>query len=537
MRGLKPMHLTDAYKLDHRRQYPNETKLVYSNWTPRKSRVEGIDHVVLFGLQYFIKKYLLDEFNYNFFRKPKEQVIKQYLRRVNNYLGSDNNVGTTHIERLHDLGYLPITIKALPEGAKSPIKCAQVTVYNTHPDFFWLTNYIETLMSCTLWGPCTSATTAWAYREIFEYWAKETGADSSFCKRQGHDFSARGMFGVEAAEMSGGAHLTSFVGSDTIFATDWLEDYYQANSDTEEVASSVAATEHAVMCVGTGFYIQKEDLTWEKYGEAEFAVFHRLITEIYPKGILSIVSDTWSLRNVVLKYLPLLKKTILAREGKIVIRPDSGDPVKILTGYFDDEIVELEKIDKTKYWIEKGKPAKHLGRFEIDGLVQALWDVFGGTTTSKGHRVLDTHIGCIYGDSITLQRAEEICTRLAMNNFASTNWVAGIGSYTYQYVTRDTFGFAMKATYAEVDLTGKIIGIPVFKNPETDDGTKKSAKGLISVHRKLDTEGTEYEMMDDVTWDEEESGHLEEVFKNGALLKEWTLKEIRERLWPVLAIV
>lgn len=543
---LNPLILTDGYKLDHRRQYPEETTKVYSNWTPRKSRIEGIDHVVLFGLQYFIRRYLQEEFDTEFFKQPKSLVVGKYLRRINNYLGP-NRIGSKHIEALHDLGYLPIIIKALPEGSRSPIRCPQFTVTNTHPGFFWLVNYLETLMSCTIWGPTTSATLAHAYREIFEYWADQTGADKSFIQFQGHDFSMRGMFGVEAAMMSGAAHLLSFTGTDTVPAIDWLEYYYDADSDKELVGCSIAATEHAVMCVGTGFLIQKDGLTWEKYGEAEFEVFKRLITEVYPSGNLSIVSDTWDLFKVLREYLPKLKAEILAREGKIVIRPDSGDPVKILTGYFDDEVVEREG----KVFIDvrdSGTALPVMGReicpLERIGVVEALYDIFGGSTTSKGHRLLHEKIGCIYGDSITLQRAEEVCLRLAQNNFASTNWVAGIGSFTYQYQTRDTFGFAMKATYAEANakpkneqtlpgtVEGGVYKIPIFKDPKTDDGTKKSLKGLIQVVLETTPEGDRFVALDESSWQEEDDSYLTAVFKDGKILSSVTLKEVRKILWP-----
>ena len=219
---INPLNYTDAYKLDHRRQYPEKTETVYSNWTPRKSRIAGIDEVVLFGLQYFIKKYLIQEFNEHFFDRPKDDVVKQYSRRVNNYLGP-NSIGTDHIEALHDLGYLPIEIKAIPEGHSVPTRVPMFTIVNTIPEFFWLTNYFETLASTVVWMPCNSATIAKEYRKLFDTYAHITGADKEFVQFQGHDFSMRGMAGMEAAMMSGAGHLLSFSGSDTIPAVDFLE--------------------------------------------------------------------------------------------------------------------------------------------------------------------------------------------------------------------------------------------------------------------------------------------------------------------------
>ncbi len=280
---MNPLLLTDGYKTDHRRQYPDNTTLVYSNWTPRKSRIEGIEEVVFFGLQYFIKKYIIEEFERSFFSQPKEQVIARYARRINNYLG-ENNVGTAHIAALHDLGYIPMVFKALPEGSAVPMRVPMFTMYNTLPEFFWLTNYFETLLSAVVWLPCTSATLAKRYRTLLDAYAKETSSVPDFVNWQGHDFSMRGMGGIDAAVTSAAAHLLSFTGTDTIPAIDFLEEYYNANSDTELVGGSVAATEHSVMCMGTT--------------EGEFDTFKRLICDIYPKGIVSIVSDTWDLWKV-----------------------------------------------------------------------------------------------------------------------------------------------------------------------------------------------------------------------------------------------
>lgn len=481
---MNPLLLTDGYKVDHRRQYPTGTTLVYSNWTPRKSRIEGVDEVVFFGLQYFIKKYIIQDFDLYFFKQPKEEVVKKYARRINNYLG-ENLVGTKHIEDLHNLGYIPMVFKALPEGASVPVRVPMFTMYNTLPEFFWLTNYFETLLSAVVWLPCNSATIAKQYRIVLDKYAQETSSVPEFVDWQGHDFSMRGMGGIEAAVTSSAGHLLSFAGSDTIPAIDFLEEYYNANSDVELVAGSVAATEHSVMCMGTT--------------EGEYDTFKRLICEVYPKGIVSIVADTWDLWKVLTDYLPRLKDEIISREGKVVIRPDSGDPVDIICGNPNGKTEEEKK-----------------------GVIELIWDVFGGTTNSKGYKELVPQIGAIYGDSITVARATQICERLKAKGFASTNVVLGIGSFTYQYNTRDTFGFAMKATYGEVNGEGRAI----FKDPITDDGTKKSAKGLM----KIDLVDGVYQLTDNVSWEEERKGELKEVFRDGKLLIDHSLTEIRNNV-------
>ncbi len=494
-------NLKDFYKADHRNQYPEGTEMVFSNLTPRTSRNSEITEIVFFGLQYFIKEYLINQWNDNFFSQPKEKVVASYKRRIETSLGPDA-ITFDHIEALHDLGYLPLEIMALPEGSLVPLKCPPLVMFNTKPEFFWITNYLETILSCVVWGGCTSATTAYQYKKILSKYANETVGNTDFVQWQGHDFSFRGMFGLEAACISGAGHLLSFTGTDTIPAIDFLEEYYYANSEKELIGASVPATEHSVMCMGT-----KDD---------EIGTFRRLLG-LYPKGIVSVVSDTWDLWKVCTEYLPELKEEIMARDGKLVIRPDSGDPVDIICGktypsrdYRD--VVENASVD--------------MSLPENKGVIELLWDVFGGTVNEKGYKVLDSHIGAIYGDSITPQRAIDICERLKAKGFASTNIVFGIGSYTYQYVTRDTFGFAVKATAGIVN--GELRSI--FKQPKTDNGTKNSAKGLIAVYRTEN--GNSFYMVDEVSWREVNNCAFKTVFKDGVFKNGRSLSDIRKTLNP-----
>jgi nicotinamide phosphoribosyltransferase len=489
--------LTDGYKLDHRRQYPEGTEFVYSNWTPRSCHYypEAKEGAVVFGIQYFIKEYLMKQFQENFFNRPKDVAVAEFKRRVDTFLGP-NGVGTAHIEELHDLGYLPIRIKALPEGTLCPIRVPALTFVNTHPKFFWLTNYFETLISTTLWLPMTSATTARLYKKELMRHAEKTGfkdVDLGFCI---HDFSMRGMAGVEAAIMSGMGHLTAFCGSETIPAVAAVEEYYCADAEKELVSATVPATEHSVMCAGG-----KED---------ELETFRRLLTEVYPNGIVSIVSDTWDFWKVMAEYLPKLKDEILARDGRLVIRPDSGDPVHIIAGYNHNGFENFQEEDEFVHI----KPLQ-----EYVGAYETLWNIFGGTVNEKGYKVLNPKVGIIYGDSITLERQKEIYKRLEERGFAATNLVLGVGSYTYQFKSRDSLGFAMKATWCQVNGEGR----EIFKDPKTDDGTKKSLKGLICVQG----DGDKYVAEDQVTKEQEERGYLQTVFEDGKLVKEWTLSEIR----------
>src|ERR1700744_4832420 len=391
---ISPILLKDGYKVGHKFQYPAGTTLVYSNLTPRKSRNASSNEIVFFGLQYFVKEYLIRQFNEGFFKQAKDAVVKAYARRMENYLGKDS-ISYQHIADLHDLGYLPLGIKALPEGCLVPMRVPIFTIKNTLPQFFWLTNMLETVLSALLWKTSTWATTAFEYLRTFTRFAKETvGDDLSFIPWQGHDFSFRGMSGIEDAVMSGAGHLLSFSGTDTIPAIDFLEQYYNANAETELIGGSVPATEHSVMCMGTQ--------------DGEVKTFERLIAEVYPAGIVSIVSDTWDFWQVITEFLPALKDKILARNGKVVIRTDSGDPIKIIVG--DDQAP--------------------VGSPEYKGAIECMWEVFGGTVTPKGYKLLDSHIGLIYGDSITTERQIAILEGLKRKGFASYNVVLGIGSVT-----------------------------------------------------------------------------------------------------------
>lgn len=469
----------DGYKLDHRRQYPEKTEYIYSNWTPRSSRINGHDHVVFLGLQYFIQKYLIEDMR-DFFDSDGYDIY-QYEKMVNSYLGK-NSIGTSHIKALQELGYIPLEFKALPEGTLTPLRIPMFTVTNTHPDFFWLVNYIETILSCVLWLPCSSATSSFYLKKLLCDYQSQTCDTDGYVNFQAHDFSFRGMGGLESAFLSGIGHLSNFYGTDTIPAIEIIDQYYPSQ-EGYFIGGSVPATEHSVMCAGGD--------------KDELKTFERIL-DLYPEGIVSIVSDTWDLWHVINNILPTLKDKIMERNGKVVIRPDSGNPADIICGLMDTNMLSSDQV----------------------GVVPCLWELFGGSINSKGFKELDPHIGVIYGDAITYDVAQDILERLKNKGFAASNIVFGIGSYTYQYKTRDTYGFAMKATWAQID--GK--GIDIYKKPITDNGQKNSAKGKLSVI--LDENGK----MTLLEGEERNDSLLKTVWKDGKFTRTYTFEEIRKTL-------
>jgi len=487
------MFQTDGYKTGHIVDYPEKTQVVASNKTARGSRIFGQNWTVEFGRQYVLQHLFGEVAQQTFFSRPVGEVVDEYSKFLDTYL---NGAGPTtdHVGNLHGLGYIPLAFFGVPEGTRVPLRMPSTLHFNTHDDFGWVTNYFETVIESSTWMAINSATIANRIRGILDATALEQGTDPAFVQWQAHDFSYRGMAGTQAACVSGAAHLLSFTGTDSIPAIKWLEHYYDAEG---LIGGSVPATEHSVMCAGG-----KQD---------EMETFLRLL-ENHPTGILSVVSDTWDLWNVLVNILPQIKDKILARDGKLVIRPDSGDPVDIICGTFDGL---------------GGKTPSEKGVMEI------LWDVFGGTMTPNGLRVLHDHIGVIYGDAITEDRIQQIKARLLAKGFA-LDMVFGIGSFTYQYQTRDTFAQAMKATYARIDDEEFMLE----KSPVTDTGMKKSATGMPQLFQTP----SGIEMRDGFTMEQWENATfngsfgnefkplLLPVWRNGEFIRRETLAGIRTRV-------
>ncbi|MDE5781122.1 MAG: nicotinate phosphoribosyltransferase [Lachnospiraceae bacterium] len=486
MKKTNPMLLIDFYKAVHSDMLPEKIEKSVSYFTPRMSRVKMWDEVVMFGLQAFIKTYLIWYFNEEFFHKPEEEVVGEYERILNAALGK-NAFSSSKIKKLHNLGYLPIEIKALSEGTKVPMHVPMFEISNTHSDFAWLPQALESLISAEMWHPMLSATVGVTYRNIVNKYYGLSVDDNVPRERALGDFSFRGQECLQSAVKSSAGWCLSFLNTATVPVITFLEEMYNCDCTKEPVALGAVSTEHSVMC--SNYAVDGDEITLLK----------RLLTEVYPDTSFSAVLDSYDYWNVIDNVIPVLKKEILAHNGCMLMRGDSGDCVEVVT--------------KTVF---------------------KLWNIFGGTVNSKGYKVLDPHVKAIYGDSITVQRCEEIYKILVENGFACNNVSLGVGSFSMQCIeeegilkpfTRDTFSSCIKATYCEVD--GK--PIPIFKNPK-DGGFKKSQKGLCFVYRNSNGSIT---FKDGYTSEDipKDNNLLETVFINGKIVKEQSLSEIRDRLW------
>jgi nicotinamide phosphoribosyltransferase len=583
---------TDAYKLGHADQYSDGTELIFNNLTPRSDKIyrrsctryyDG--KLVFIGAQGAFMEIVA---NWNiFFTMNKEAAVALYSELVDNVLGV-GVVSPERIAKLHDVGYLPLEVKTLKEGTKVKMGIPVLTVKNTQKHAFWLPNFIETVLSNLTWKTSTNATTAAEYKAMLTDFAIRTGTPLDLVNWQGHSFADRGMSGPEDAARSGLGHAALFLGSDSMGTIQYAQQYYFAG---KFVSGSVPATEHAV---ATSNILRIEralnNCTYEFMSKRQRNIYDRmtfamedkrLIAEMmflyelmlkYPKGLLSYVTDSFDYYGVLTRGLPYLKDVIMARDGKLVIRPDSGDPVEVVCGMpvahisegvkphskdFIGELYEIAykmiaedkreddkaykliarhnntyyRLDITGYREYDGEIHLNVDDFneiqrdpEEKGSVELLYDLFGGTITSTGHKMLDSHIGLIYGDSITTARCLNILQGLFDKGFASGNCVYGVGSFTYQCVTRDTFAFAVKATYTEVNGEG----IEIFKDPKTD-AKKKSAKGLLFVDKGEDGD---YILIDQVSKEVEASTENQLVtrFKDGEFYNLISLDEIRSQL-------
>lgn len=513
MYNIPQTSITDGYKLGHINQYITNTTKVYSNMTPRSDRLaralkEYFDgKMVFFGIEKSLIE-LKDMWQRTFFSQPKEEVIKKYTRRIKNYVGADyGDAQIESMEKLHDLGYLPLHIKALPEGSLVNMGVATFTITNTLPEFYWLTNYCETYLSCSIWHMCNAASLSREYYNTSKRWADVTGAPDFWVDISNHCFAARGHRGVQDAMDSGMGHLLFSVGTDTLWAIDGMEQYYNADSDKELIACSVNAFEHATATQRIAYY--REVLGFNEYPlQAEKESLKDILTSLYPKGILSYVSDSEDYYGLLSEVLPDIKDVILSRTPdslglcKFVVRPDSSPktPLEVIVGDKDAAV---------------GSP-------EYKGTLQLLWETFGGIVNEKGFKVLNPLVGMIYGEAIDIELHDKIQAHMVADGWCVSNVLYGVGSWGFlDRSSRDSFSQALKGVHSVVGE----LDVSMQKNPKTANGSKKSAKGLL----RVELEDDNFVQYDQQTSEQETTGVLSSVFLDGSIVRSTPLVEIRNR--------
>ncbi len=544
---INPLYEADGYKIAHKEMLAPNTMREYWTWIPRSLKYmhPSITKIMSAGEQ-MVMRYIHSNFQELFFDQPVS-CVEKFGRDMSKYTGLPYNAD--HFYALHKLGYLPIEIQALPEGMFTKPNIPHMAGINTIDGYAWLGLYLETLFSKLAWQISTCATIGNKFKENAKEWVLKTDKENLWlADYMCHDFSARGGNPFTSIAVGLG-HAFSNLGSDTLNVIEAARYYYDVPED-EVCIASVNASEHSVTCTGLFFYERKLragllDNEIEKYysfdapsvGSVENPDYLAIAEYLnlrdwlkkFPSAILSVVSDTMDLWKLITHVLPRLKVEILARDGKLVIRPDSGDPVDITCGRktfmhggklcVENKISNFPGLETVEV---------NSADVEVKGVVELLGDIFGYTINSQGYKVLDSHIGAIYGDSITLDRQIAMYTRLEAKGFAATNIVLGVGSFTYVYITRDQAGYAAKGAWFEVLEDGVREQYNIYKDPITDDGTKKSLKGFQFVHEVSGEIEVVGEATEEVTFSN--ANLLKTIYKNGRFFNQTTLTEIRERL-------
>lgn len=555
-------HMTDGYKLGHPSQYAPGTTSVTSNFTPRDfgyattTPETKTDKFVFVGLQYATKAYLMDNWNSTFFHRPKHIVIKKFARRIKNYLGTGQGQAAIDLmDAVHDLGYLPLKIKALPEGSRVNagipvfvITCTKPEFENDFPAFHALVNYVETILSTVVWPMCNSASLMEQYYLLAQKYGKLTGASEEFWLPFAiHNFSMRGMRGPEDGIMSAFGHSLFHKGTDTFAVIDFAEEYYNANSDFELIGASVNATEHATVCHQIAMHGGGHD--------GEVGALKHFLTNVYPTGVFSYVADSrdyWDVVGNITKELADIIKSrgpnVDGQPGVLTIRPDSSvdTPYEVLLGYS----IAPEGTSEDDYYASDYQGYRHDGKIfvqakdntvrevseaEAKGTLQVLWDNFGGEVVARedrprgatvpAYRLLDSHIRVIYGEAISLQMAAKIYKGMMDAGWCVGSVFFGVGSWAFlANSSRDSYGVACKATHSIVDG----VDVPLQKDPKGTSSFKKSARGRLRV--EFDEATNNFILFDNQTEAEEAGGLLRTVFLNGFVTEEQTYREIVAKL-------
>ena len=457
--------LTDSYKTSHWKQYPKGTSKVYSYLESRGGKFKN---TLFYGLQYFIKQYLSGQV-------VTEEKIQRAKKFWDAHLGPNhfNESGWRHILDNHN-GHLPVRIKAVPEGTVVKTGNVLVTVENTDPEVPWLTNFLESIL-LQVWYPTTVGTLSREVKKnLISYLKKTTSYNaeeiSGVVAFMLHDFGFRGVSSVESSGLGGSSHIINFMGTDTVSAILFAQEFYNTENP---LAFSIPASEHSTMT---------------SWGEPFEVKAMENMLDSYPTGLVACVSDSFDIIRACRDYWgTALRDKILSRDGRLVIRPDSGDPVQTLKQIF------------------------HI-----------LWDKFGGTTNDKGFKVLDPHVRVIQGDGVNFESISDICDMMIEEGFSIENIAFGMGGALLQKVDRDTQKFAFKCS--SITINGE--EAEVRKNPieinekgERVQSFKKSKAGRLKLVNGQTVEHSH----------DEDEDELVEVFLNGKVMKEWTFEEVRER--------
>jgi nicotinamide phosphoribosyltransferase len=447
---------TDYYKHTHHLQYPKNTKKVFSYV---ESRGGKFDSTLVFGLQMFLKKYLEGVVVEQWMIEEADEFLKKGFGF--NYF---NRKGWQRIVDIHG-GKIPVKISSVDEGSVIPVKNAILTIENTDEELPWITNFVETMLLRAIWYPTTVATLSYNIKKLINEYCVATGCELSPFHL--NDFGARGVSSKESAEIAGCAHLVNFLGTDTIEGVIAAKRYYNA----DVCGYSVMASEHSTTTI---YGKENEDKAYETF-----------INNCPTSAILSLVIDSYDTENAVSNILGTqLKEKILNRTGKLVCRPDSGDPVEM----------SLK-------------------------VVSILWDKFGGTVNDKGFKLLNPKVGCIYGDGININTIKDILDNLKEHGFAASNIVFGCGGGLLQAVDRDTMKFALKCSAANVNGEW----IDVYKEPKTDSG-KNSKRGRLKLvkvkgnYTTINNKNSMFSLLKD---------ELNVIFEDGNILKTITFDQIR----------
>jgi nicotinamide phosphoribosyltransferase len=449
---------TDSYKVSMFKQYPAGTTGVYSYIESRGGRY---DRTVFFGLQAFIKEYLLE---------PITQADIDVADEILTAHGEPfNRAGWQYILDKH-MGYLPVVIRAVPEGTVVPVKNVLATVENTDPECFWLTTWLETALLRAVWYGTTVATQSYTIKQVILDYLERTG-DPTTIDFKLHDFGARGVSSLESAGIGGAAHLVNFMGSDTISGVLFAREYYNAGI----AGFSIPAAEHSTIT------------SWGREGEVD--AYRNMLNQFAkPGSIVAIVSDSYDVYNAAEKlWGEALREQVVASGATVVIRPDSGDPVEV-----NRKLIEI------------------------------LGSKFGYTKNAKGFKVLN-NVRLIQGDGINELTVRSILGSFMANGWSADNIAFGMGGALLQAVDRDTQKFAMKCSSAQVN--GQWINVQ--KDPVTDS-VKKSKAGRVTLWTNGTGEYVSGTNDDKKPWaDRGWSNALDEVYRDGKLIKEISFDDVR----------